>query len=175
MSDLSSDNDERSDEGSDTSGSEGPTPPPSPSHDVWDGQPDSPSGQPGPRSRVESASSDSESEDEMDAPVLPALRAEPILSWSEVTRELKQEKITLGVLNKYEQARIVSERALQLQAGALSDVEPVLDTVLWATKELEQGYLDDMFVIERPLPGSRSEYWRLGDLQRLQPRLPGGA
>ena len=73
---------------------------------------------------------------------------------------------TLPILTRYEKARILGERARQINAGAspMIDVEPTLiDGYLIALKELEQKRIP--FIIQRPLPNGTSEYWRVSDLE----------
>jgi DNA-directed RNA polymerase I, II, and III subunit RPABC2 len=73
---------------------------------------------------------------------------------------------TLPILTRYEKARILGERAKQINSGAkpMIDVEPTLiDGYLIALKELEQKRIP--FIIQRPLPNGGSEYWRVADLE----------
>jgi DNA-directed RNA polymerase I, II, and III subunit RPABC2 len=75
---------------------------------------------------------------------------------------------TLPFLTKYEKARILGERAKQLNAGAkpMIPVEPtVVDGYLIALAELEQKKIP--FIIKRPLPNGGCEYWKLKDLEIL--------
>ena len=74
--------------------------------------------------------------------------------------------ITLPFLTKYEKARIIGERAKQIDAGAQPFVEVdtnVLDGYLIALKELDEKKLP--FIIKRPLPNGGCEYWKLQDLE----------
>jgi DNA-directed RNA polymerase subunit K/omega len=71
-------------------------------------------------------------------------------------------------LSRYEKARILGERAEQINSGAepFIEVEPtILDGYLIALKELEQKKIP--FIIQRPMPNGGSEYWRLRDLEML--------
>jgi len=75
---------------------------------------------------------------------------------------------TNPILSRYEKARILGERARQINSGAtpMIDVEPTLiDGYLIALKELEQKRIP--FIIQRPLPNGGSEYWRINDLEIL--------
>jgi len=75
---------------------------------------------------------------------------------------------TLPFLTKYEKARIIGERAKQLDAGALPFVsvdETIISGYLIALKELEEKKIP--FIIKRPLPNGGCEYWRLKDLEIL--------
>lgn len=75
---------------------------------------------------------------------------------------------TLPFITKYEKARILGERAKQLDAGAqaLVEVDPsVIDGYLIALKEFEAKAIP--FIIQRPLPSGASEYWKFSDLEIL--------
>ena len=73
---------------------------------------------------------------------------------------------TVPFLTKYEKARILGERAKQLNSGAKPFVEvdaSVIDGYLIALKEFEQKKIP--FIIKRPLPNGGCEYWKLQDLE----------
>jgi DNA-directed RNA polymerase I, II, and III subunit RPABC2 len=75
---------------------------------------------------------------------------------------------TLSVLTKYEYSRVLGERAKQLSIGAdplvkLNDY--IIDEYSIALLELKEKKIP--FIIERPLPNSSSEYWKLEDLEIL--------
>jgi len=75
---------------------------------------------------------------------------------------------TVPFLTRYEKARVLGERAKQLNAGGkpFIEVEPTLiDGYLIALKELEAKKIP--FIIQRPLPNGVSEYWRLRDLEQI--------
>lgn len=75
---------------------------------------------------------------------------------------------TVPFLTKYEKARMLGERARQLDAGAkpLVEVEPgVIDSYLIALAELEQKKIP--FIVKRPLMNGGCEYWKLKDLEYL--------
>ena len=75
---------------------------------------------------------------------------------------------TLPFLTKYEKARILGERAKQLNAGAKSfiEVDPtIIDGYLIALAELEQKKIP--FIVKRPMPNGGCEYWKLKDLEFL--------
>jgi len=75
---------------------------------------------------------------------------------------------TLPFITRYEKARIIGERAKQLNSGAspMIDVEPsVLDGYLIALKEFEEKLIP--FIVKRPLPNGGCEYWKLSDLEIL--------
>ena len=75
---------------------------------------------------------------------------------------------TLPFITKYEKARIIGERAKQIDAGAepLVEIEPnMIDGYLIALKEYEAKTIP--FIIQRPLPSGASEYWKFSDLEIL--------
>jgi DNA-directed RNA polymerase I, II, and III subunit RPABC2 len=75
---------------------------------------------------------------------------------------------TFPFITKYERARVLGERATQLNAGAkpFIEVEPdVIDGYVIALKEFEQKKIP--FIVKRPLPNGAIEYWKLEDLEIL--------
>jgi DNA-directed RNA polymerase I, II, and III subunit RPABC2 len=73
---------------------------------------------------------------------------------------------TMPFLTKYEKTRILGQRAKQLNQGAqpmIATDKKIIDGYLIAQLELQQKALP--FIIRRPLPGGKSEYWRLADLE----------
>ena len=73
---------------------------------------------------------------------------------------------TLPYLTKYERARVLGQRAKQINSGAKSFVkipENVIDGYLIADLELSQKRVP--FIIRRPNPGGACEYWKLKDLE----------
>jgi DNA-directed RNA polymerase I, II, and III subunit RPABC2 len=75
---------------------------------------------------------------------------------------------TMPFLTKYEKTRILGQRAKQLNQGAQPVVpvdKKIIDGYLIAQLELQQKALP--FIIRRPLPGGKSEYWRLADLELI--------
>jgi DNA-directed RNA polymerase I, II, and III subunit RPABC2 len=75
---------------------------------------------------------------------------------------------TIPFLTKYEKARILGDRARQINSGAkpLVEIEAfVMDGYLIALKELEEKKIP--FIIKRPLPNGGVEYWKLKDLEIL--------
>lgn len=73
---------------------------------------------------------------------------------------------TLPFLTKYEKARIIGERAKQINAGAKPwiAVEPnIIDGYVIAMMEFEQKKIP--FIVKRPLPNGGCEYWKLRDLE----------
>lgn len=72
---------------------------------------------------------------------------------------------TLPFITRFEKARVIGERAKQLNSGATSTIpeDPeVIDGYLIALAEFEQRKIP--FIIRRPLPNGGSEYWRVHDL-----------
>ena len=75
---------------------------------------------------------------------------------------------TVPFITKYERAKILGERAKQINAGATPFVEvnqEVIDGYLIALAEFEQKKVP--MIIRRPLPNGQSEYWKLEDLEFL--------
>jgi len=106
-------------------------------------------------------------------PELKTLNYEEIETLCTVVRDIKGNIIdplhkTLPILSRYEKARILGERAEQINSGAQSFIEldpTMIDGYLIALKELDQKKIP--FIIQRPLPNGGSEYWRLCDLEML--------
>jgi DNA-directed RNA polymerase I, II, and III subunit RPABC2 len=75
---------------------------------------------------------------------------------------------TLPFITKYEKARILGERAKQLNSGARPMVEVdenLIDGYLIALKEYDEKKIP--FIIKRPLPNGSCEYWRFSDMEFL--------
>ena len=75
---------------------------------------------------------------------------------------------TLPFLTKYEKARVLGERAKQINGGAkpFVDLGPeIIDGFVIASAELEQKKIP--FIIRRPLMNGGCEYWKLKDLEQL--------
>ena len=73
---------------------------------------------------------------------------------------------TLPFITRYEKARILGERAKQLNAGATPMVQVdvnVIDGYLIALKEFDHKKIP--FIIKRPLPNGGTEYWKFKDLE----------
>ena len=71
-------------------------------------------------------------------------------------------------LTKYERARILGQRAKQIETGATPFVkvpENIIDGYLIAEMELQQSRIP--FIIRRPLPNGGSEYWKISDLENI--------
>jgi DNA-directed RNA polymerase subunit K/omega len=75
---------------------------------------------------------------------------------------------TNPIVSRYEKARVLGERAKQLNAGAEPFVEideTMIDGYTIALKEFEEKKIP--FIIQRPLPNGACEYWKLRDLEIL--------
>jgi DNA-directed RNA polymerase subunit K/omega len=73
---------------------------------------------------------------------------------------------TIPFLTKYEKARILGQRAKQIEVGAkpfISVPENVIDSYIIAELELQQKRIP--FIIRRPIPGGGFEYWNIRDLE----------
>lgn len=73
---------------------------------------------------------------------------------------------TIPFLTKYEKARIIGQRAKQIESGAKPFVnvpENVIEGHIIAELELKQKKIP--FIIRRPLPSGGCEYWKLKDLE----------
>lgn len=73
---------------------------------------------------------------------------------------------SIPILSRYERARILGERAIQLNAGAEPFVEipeGMIDGYLIAWEEFKAKKIP--FIIQRPMPNGGCEYWRLQDLE----------
>ena len=81
---------------------------------------------------------------------------------------LDKPKITIPFLTKYEKARIIGKRAMQLSKGSppLVDVSGIENPVDIAIKELKERKIP--FIIRRPLPNGSYEDWRLEELRILE-------
>ena len=77
---------------------------------------------------------------------------------------------TLPFLTKYEMAKVVGSRAMQIASGGepfISLESNMIDSYLIAMEELKQKKIP--FIIKRPFPnGNGCEYWKLKDLEILE-------
>ena len=71
---------------------------------------------------------------------------------------------TTPLLSKYEKTKILGQRAKQIEEGHMPFIktENIIDHYTIAKMELEQNKIP--FIIRRPLPNGKSEYWRVQDL-----------
>jgi DNA-directed RNA polymerase I, II, and III subunit RPABC2 len=75
---------------------------------------------------------------------------------------------TMPFVSKYERARIIGERAKQINAGAKPFIEvdvSTLDGYVIALAEFKEKKIP--FIVKRPLPNGGCEYWKLQDLEIL--------
>jgi len=75
---------------------------------------------------------------------------------------------TIPYLTKYEKARILGQRAKQIETGAKPLVkvpENIVDSYIIAELELKEKKIP--FIIRRPIPNGGCEYWRLKDLETI--------
>jgi DNA-directed RNA polymerase subunit K/omega len=75
---------------------------------------------------------------------------------------------TIPILTKYEKARILGLRAKQLNHGNppfIKIPDNIIDGHLIAEMELKENVIP--FIISRPLPGGKKEYWRVQDLEMV--------
>lgn len=75
---------------------------------------------------------------------------------------------TLPFLTKYEKTRILGVRTKQLNQGAEPFIKvdgSLIDSEVIAEKELENKVLP--FIIVRPLPSGKKEFWKLEDLEYI--------
>jgi len=73
---------------------------------------------------------------------------------------------TYPFLTKYEKARVLGVRITQLNKGAKPLIEyqsTIIDNHLIAERELQEKKIP--FIVMRPLPNGRKEYWKLQDLE----------
>lgn len=73
---------------------------------------------------------------------------------------------TIPFLTKYEKARVLGQRAKQINCGSKPFIkvpENVIDGYIIAELELQQKRIP--FIIRRPIPGGAFEYWNLKDLE----------
>jgi len=75
---------------------------------------------------------------------------------------------TIPYLTKYEKARVLGQRAKQIETGAKPLVkvpENIVDGYIIAELELREKKIP--FIIKRPIPGGSFEYWHLRDLENI--------
>ena len=73
---------------------------------------------------------------------------------------------TIPFLTKYERARVLGQRAKQIETGARPLVklpENIIDSYVIAELELQQKMIP--FIIRRPIPNGGCEYWNIKDLE----------
>lgn len=73
---------------------------------------------------------------------------------------------TIPFLTKYEKARILGQRAKQIETGAKPFIkidENIVDSYVIAELELKEKKIP--FIIKRPIPNGGFEYWNIKDLE----------
>ena len=96
-----------------------------------------------------------------------------IKKMSEVTRDsfgivIDPLHKTISSLTKYEKAKILGQRAKQIESGSLPMVkipESLIDCHIISEMELKQKKIP--FIIKRPIPGGCVEYWKVSDLENI--------
>lgn len=75
---------------------------------------------------------------------------------------------TIPILTKYEKARILGQRAKQIENNSKVFIN-INDTIVdsYSIAELELKAKKIPFIIKRPLPGGACEYWKIQDLEIL--------
>ena len=76
---------------------------------------------------------------------------------------------TLPIMTRYERAKIIGLRATQINSGAdvLIDIpDNIIDGITIAKMELVQKKIP--FIIRRPLPNGKSEYWDINELEIIE-------
>jgi DNA-directed RNA polymerase I, II, and III subunit RPABC2 len=76
---------------------------------------------------------------------------------------------TLPIMTRYERAKILGFRATQINSGAdiLIDIpDNIIDGITIARMELQQKKIP--FIVRRPLPNGKSEYWDINDLEIIE-------
>tara|TARA_B110000114_G_C15034142_1_gene374238 strand:+ start:726 stop:1301 length:576 start_codon:yes stop_codon:yes gene_type:complete len=74
--------------------------------------------------------------------------------------------ITYPLLSKYEKTKIIGLRVTQLNHGAIPFIdikESYLDKYLIAERELKEKKIP--YIIKRPIPNGKFEYWNIKDLE----------
>jgi DNA-directed RNA polymerase I, II, and III subunit RPABC2 len=102
-----------------------------------------------------------------------SLNYDEILAMTKIVRDkngiiIDELHKTIPYLTKYEKARILGQRAKQINSGATAFVkvpEKVIDGYLIAELELQEKRVP--FIIRRPLPNGGSEYWKVSDLENI--------
>lgn len=73
---------------------------------------------------------------------------------------------SIPFVTKYEKARIIGERTRQLNSGAIPFIDvgsDIIDGYLIAVEEFNKKKIP--FIVKRPLPSGKCEYWKLSDLE----------
>lgn len=72
---------------------------------------------------------------------------------------------TFPILSKYEKTKLIGLRVTQINKGSVTYVDPIsiLDPSLIAERELKEKKIP--FIIKRPLPNGKYEFWNVKDLE----------
>jgi DNA-directed RNA polymerase I, II, and III subunit RPABC2 len=73
---------------------------------------------------------------------------------------------TIPYLTKYEKARVLGQRAKQIETGSKPFIkvpDNIIDSYVIAELELQEKKIP--FIIKRPIPGGGFEYWNIKDLE----------
>jgi DNA-directed RNA polymerase subunit K/omega len=89
--------------------------------------------------------------------------------YNKVIASLDKEKISKPIMTKYEFDQVISLRANQLALGSPAfvtiqgmTIKSNMEFRQVALKELQEGKLP--YILKRPLPNNRYEYYRIADL-----------
>ena len=107
-------------------------------------------------------------------PELSQINIQDIQKFCQVTRNangiiIDKYHRTVPFLTKFEKTRVIGIRTSQLDHGAEPFIpidNSIMDSNIIALKELEANALP--FIISRPLPSGKIEYWNINDLERLE-------
>jgi len=75
---------------------------------------------------------------------------------------------TLPILTRFERAKVIGQRATQINNGSQPFIpvqEDIIDGLVIAEMELKEKAIP--FIIVRPLPNGKKEYWKLSDLENI--------
>lgn len=110
---------------------------------------------------------------EMYHPECRDINYEEMISLSNVIRDNKGHIVdplhkTIPILTKFEETKVLGIRISQLENGSdpLIHVDDNVEPNYIAEKELQEGVLP--FIICRPLPGGKKEFWKLRDLEMFR-------
>lgn len=96
-------------------------------------------------------------------------KAQSFEDYNKIMAGLDKEKLSKPIMTKYEFDQVISIRATQLALGAKSFIDTsdlkIQSNMEWrkiALQELKEGKLP--YIIKRPLPNNKFEYYRIKDL-----------
>ena len=89
--------------------------------------------------------------------------------YNKVINSLDKSKISKPIMTKYEFDQLISLRANQLALGSAAfvditglNIKSNMELRKIALKELQEGKMP--YIVKRPLPNNKYEYYRIGDL-----------